>query len=78
MFKNIGIPIAVALAALACALAGCEKEQTAGPQFAATTSGSGKEYVFAIHPLHNPVRLFEAVNSSRLPAQIQPDLQSPE
>jgi phosphonate transport system substrate-binding protein len=36
-----------------------EKKDNAGPQFAATAPVTGKEYVFAIHPLHNPVRLFE-------------------
>jgi phosphonate transport system substrate-binding protein len=36
-----------------------ERKENTGPQFAATAPVTGKEYVFAIHPLHNPVRLFE-------------------
>jgi phosphonate transport system substrate-binding protein len=36
-----------------------EADKNAGPQFAAKAPVTGKEYVFAIHPLHNPVRLFE-------------------
>lgn len=36
-----------------------EGGNTAGPQFAAQAPPASREYVFAIHPLHNPVRLFE-------------------
>lgn len=36
-----------------------EGDKTAGPQFAAKAPLASREYVFAIHPLHNPVRLFE-------------------
>lgn len=41
-------------------LAGCEPDDSArtDPRFSATPPELGKEYVFAIHPLHNPVRLF--------------------
>lgn len=31
----------------------------AGPKFSPTAPPAGKEYVFAVHPLHNPARLFE-------------------
>lgn len=34
-------------------------EKSTGPQFAAKAPESSKEYVFAIHPLNNPERLFE-------------------
>jgi phosphonate transport system substrate-binding protein len=30
-----------------------------GPEFTAHPQTGGKEYIFAIHPLHNPTRLFE-------------------
>ena len=33
--------------------------EPSGPEFATTPPSSGKEYIFAIHPLHNPARLFE-------------------
>lgn len=47
---------------IALALAACgqhEGSMTSGPTFAAKAPEGGKEYVFAIHPLHNPARLFE-------------------
>lgn len=47
----------VAIALLACGQD--EGSKTPGPTFAAKAPEGGKEYVFAIHPLHNPVRLFE-------------------
>ena len=43
-------------------LTACGPNETAnvsGPQFTTQTPETGKVYVFAIHPLHNPVRLFE-------------------
>lgn len=52
----------ILLGFIALALAACgpnEGSKTAGPQFTAKGPEAGKEYVFAIHPLHNPVRLFE-------------------
>ncbi len=36
-----------------------ETGKTSEPQFTTKAPEVGKEYVFAIHPLHNPVRLFE-------------------
>lgn len=47
---------------IALALAACGPDvgsKAAEPKFAAREPGAGKEYAFAIHPLHNPVRLFE-------------------
>jgi len=44
------------------ALAACgqgETGKTSAPQYSSKVPEAGKEYVFAIHPLHNPVRLFE-------------------
>ncbi len=46
---------------MALVLAACgqnEGDKTAEPRFT-PQAPAGKEYVFAIHPLHNPVRLFE-------------------
>lgn len=42
-------------------LAACEQQETGKtePQFSTTAPVLGQEYVFAVHPLHNPVRLFE-------------------
>ncbi len=42
-------------------LLACEREEPekVGPTFGSQAPESTKEYVFAIHPLHNPVRLFE-------------------
>jgi phosphonate transport system substrate-binding protein len=42
-------------------LAGCERapEQGYQPQFAAAGKEQKPVYVFAVHPLHNPTRLFE-------------------
>ncbi|MDD5028185.1 MAG: phosphate/phosphite/phosphonate ABC transporter substrate-binding protein [Rhodoferax sp.] len=36
-----------------------EKNENLGPQFAASAPVTENVWVFAIHPLHNPVRLFE-------------------
>ncbi len=36
-----------------------ERGKASGPEFAAKPPEGGKEYVFAIHPLHNPAHLFE-------------------
>jgi len=54
--KNLLVGL-VALALVACGQN--EESKPAGPQFSAGGPQVGKEYVFAIHPLHNPVRLFE-------------------
>ncbi|HUW51255.1 MAG TPA: phosphate/phosphite/phosphonate ABC transporter substrate-binding protein [Sulfuricella sp.] len=46
----------------ALALAACgpnEAGKTTEPQFSTLAPAVGKEYIFAIHPLHNPERLFE-------------------
>jgi len=43
-------------------LAACgqnEESETTQPQYAAQSPEANREYVFAIHPLHNPTRLFE-------------------
>jgi phosphonate transport system substrate-binding protein len=43
-------------------LAACgqhEAGKAAGPQYSRRAPEVAKEYVFAIHPLHNPARLFE-------------------
>ena len=43
-------------------LAACgqnEESKTSGPEYVAKPQLPSKEYVFAIHPLHNPARLFE-------------------
>lgn len=50
----------LAFAVLAAALAGCGSESDKGyvPQFADKPPGGATEYVFAVHPLHNPTRLF--------------------
>ncbi len=48
------------LAAIALAACGqSEESKTSGPQYVAKPEEPSKEYVFAVHPLHNPVRLFE-------------------
>lgn len=42
------------------ALFACGQEDRSGePRFSAHSPETGKVYVFAIHPLHNPVKLFE-------------------
>ncbi|TAN51351.1 MAG: phosphonate ABC transporter substrate-binding protein, partial [Rhodospirillales bacterium] len=56
MMKNLLLGF-VALVLVACGQH--EGDKTAGPQFAAQAPVASREYVFAIHPLHNPVRLFE-------------------
>ena len=43
-------------------LMSCSRDESGGkpdPLYAAKPATANKEYVFAIHPLHNPVRLFE-------------------
>jgi phosphonate transport system substrate-binding protein len=45
----------VAIALLACG----QEDKVAEPQFTARSPAAVKEYVFAVHPLHNPARLFE-------------------
>jgi phosphonate transport system substrate-binding protein len=43
-------------------LMSCNRDESGGksePLYAAKPATANKEYVFAIHPLHNPVRLFE-------------------
>ncbi len=56
MMKNLLLGF-IALVLVACGQN--EEGKTAGPQFAAKAPLASREYVFAIHPLHNPVRLFE-------------------
>lgn len=56
MIKNLLLGL-IALALLACGQN--EGRNAAGPQFSAQAPLASKEYVFAVHPLHNPVRLFE-------------------
>lgn len=54
--KNIWIVLVALL------LVGCgqnEAGKTAEPQYSSKAPETGKEYVFAIHPLNNPARLFE-------------------
>ncbi len=43
-------------------LAACGRDgesEKSGPRFTAQAPEAAKEYIFAIHPLHNPIRLFE-------------------
>ncbi|WP_316229499.1 phosphate/phosphite/phosphonate ABC transporter substrate-binding protein [Bradyrhizobium sp. SZCCHNR1070] len=51
------------LGVVALVLVGCgqsEEDKTAEPKFTQQApAAAGKEYAFAIHPLHNPVRMFE-------------------
>ncbi len=50
------------LGLLAFGLVACgpnESSDATAPRFSSTAPDRGKVYVFAIHPLHNPVRLFE-------------------
>jgi phosphonate transport system substrate-binding protein len=54
--KNILIMFS-AFALVACGQN--EAGKTAEPQYTTKAPEAGKEYVFAIHPLHNPARLFE-------------------
>jgi phosphonate transport system substrate-binding protein len=54
---QIGILMLAALG-----LMSCSRDESSGksePSYAAKPATANKEYVFAIHPLHNPVRLFE-------------------
>lgn len=55
--RNVLVLGLVVFILLACGSG--EGDKNAGPQFAAKAPVTSKEYVFAIHPLHNPVRLFE-------------------
>jgi phosphonate transport system substrate-binding protein len=54
--KNIWI-VLVALVLVGCGQK--EADKTAEPQYSSKAVEAGKEYVFAIHPLNNPARLFE-------------------
>ncbi len=57
VLKNALVLTLIVFGLLAC---GQDKgEKAAGPQFVAKAPESSKEYIFAIHPLHNPERLFE-------------------
>lgn len=47
----------VAVVLIACGQNEADKQSL--PQFTATSPAGVKEYIFAIHPLHNPARLFE-------------------
>jgi len=47
---------------IALVLAACgqnEENESSQPQYSAQRPETNREYVFAIHPLHNPTRLFE-------------------
>jgi phosphonate transport system substrate-binding protein len=47
---------------IALLLAACgpnERSETAEPKFTPQAPAASKEYIFAIHPLHNPARMFE-------------------
>jgi phosphonate transport system substrate-binding protein len=50
---------AVTLGLLALLACGNQEPQDAQPRFSAEQPTDVREYVFAIHPLHNPVHLFE-------------------
>jgi phosphonate transport system substrate-binding protein len=50
------------LALLACLVSACgggEDKAKSDPLYTARAASSAREYVFAVHPLHNPTRLFE-------------------
>jgi phosphonate transport system substrate-binding protein len=52
----------LSIAVLAVALAGCSQDDggtASGPQLAAKRPEAAREYIIAVHPLHNPARLFE-------------------
>ncbi|MBS1212052.1 MAG: Phosphonate transporter, periplasmic [Proteobacteria bacterium] len=49
----------LSLLALSIAACGQNEGDQREPRYSATSPMEQKEYVFAIHPLHNPVRLFE-------------------
>jgi phosphonate transport system substrate-binding protein len=52
----------ILLGMLAVLLAGCGKgdeNKASEPRYSATPAAAHAEYVFAVHPLHNPARLFE-------------------
>jgi len=53
---------ALALSLVVLGLLACSQDEgnkAAGPQFSVKAPETGKEYVFAILPMHNPARLFE-------------------
>lgn len=52
---------ALLLGLAAIAITGCQEEGSSSPapRYAAKPQEPAKEYVFAVHPLHNPARLFE-------------------
>jgi phosphonate transport system substrate-binding protein len=57
LLRQIAILMLAALGLMAC-----NRDASGGrsePLYAAKPATAGREYVFAIHPLHNPVRLFE-------------------
>jgi phosphonate transport system substrate-binding protein len=54
--------IAILMLVVASGLMACNRDGSGGksePLYAAKPATANKEYVFAIHPLHNPVRLLE-------------------
>ena len=57
LLTNALISVLIVLGLLACGQD--SRDKSTAPEFAAKSPNSGKEYVFAIHPLHNPERLFE-------------------
>lgn len=60
--EESGVAKILALLLALFILQGCDqsgREKTDSPQYAAKVPEAGREYVFGVHPLHNPVRLFE-------------------
>ncbi len=55
----IGCGLALLLSAAVPALGQGQPIKQSGPQYSTQTPAAGKEYIFAVHPLHNPTRLFE-------------------
>ncbi len=55
----IGWGMALLLSAAFPALGQGQPGRQADPQYGPQTPAAGKEYIFAVHPLHNPTRLFE-------------------